>query len=541
MSEQSGSWRQSLVDDYPDAVVRIATLRADKQHHLLFAWVELFPFDMDAPDGWSAGEKPWPIPGTDGWTCGFVADRLPTAEALDWYEAAGRGQAALPKKKAKQVKMHAPPLGAEPAYGHFCVPVDAPFAFPWHDDPRVHRFVPLAPMVRHVREIAGNLKVRQWLMRNIGFDPFNFDEWLGGLALVAPNPLCSTVNVFPSAEGPDGSETLTIHVVPRRSAARGVADLASLHVHIAERRIDGWASLHTRAIGRDGYATIPCPQPCNEAAYALVCTKRGLLALSGPQSWIRQVRMDMGFGHGETLVEVPPGGRRKPGKTYSVTQRADDRQVVVGKSSIDAARDRLAHLRERRQAREGREKAPQKIFGVTIDKATSSNDEIEDRRIEAEEVIVDLVRAARRRLIFVDPFFGSREIRQFAIRCESENVTPKILTGASIINPDRRKWREQDVALIADLAYLAQNLGARAPQVRVMPGGDTPVIHDRLLIVDNAAWHCGPSFNEIGKRIGLMVRLPDSLSVRRVVAKVWCRSSPVSGPLKGLPDGAREP
>lgn len=61
-----------------------------------------------------------------------------------------------------------------------------------------------------------------------------------------------------------------------------------------------------------------------------------------------------------------------------------------------------------------------------------------------------------------------------------------------------------------------------------MPGADTPVVHDRYLVVDNEVWHCGPSFNELGERLGVMVRLPDPLSVRRFLSKIWGRSSPLA-------------
>jgi hypothetical protein len=82
--------------------------------------------------------------------------------------------------------------------------------------------------------------------------------------------------------------------------------------------------------------------------------------------------------------------------------------------------------------------------------------------------------------------------------------------------------------LVADLEQLGQEPAVRVPEVRVMPGKDKPVIHDRYLIVDGEVWHCGPSLNELGERLGVIVRLPDPLSVRRFVSKIWCRSSQLS-------------
>ena len=81
---------------------------------------------------------------------------------------------------------------------------------------------------------------------------------------------------------------------------------------------------------------------------------------------------------------------------------------------------------------------------------------------------------------------------------------------------------------VADLETIGRQPAVRVPEVRVMPGMDKPVIYDRYLIVDGDVWHCGPSFNELGERLGIIVRLPDPLAVRRFVSKIWCRSSPLS-------------
>lgn len=45
-------WKQQIIADYPAAIVRLATLRAEKRQHLIFGWVELYPVDMSAPDSW---------------------------------------------------------------------------------------------------------------------------------------------------------------------------------------------------------------------------------------------------------------------------------------------------------------------------------------------------------------------------------------------------------------------------------------------------------------------------------------------------------
>ena len=522
-------FRQGITNDYQGALLRLATLRAEGEHHLLFAWLEFFPFDMSLPSGWNSGEKPWTVPGSGGWTCAVSVKRLAVADALDWYEAAAKGNINIGTTKGRPVKVLTAPLGPEPVYGRFCVEANVPFTFRWHSDPRIHRYVPLTGPPRPVRKLSGSAPARKWLEQHVGFDPYRFDEWLGGLAFVAPDPICSSVAVFPSARTAAGEETLTIYAVPRRSQERGVVDISGLTIHVGERRIGGWSSVNTFTLDATGYATIVHPQLLGEIAYAVVCPKRGLLRFFEPHSWIEQVQVGMNIGNSRLRIEVPSGGRRKPRKEIEVYRYTKGANLVVGEPLKDIIRQRLVTLRERRKSQEQRAHAPQKVFGIAGDKAITSSIEINQKKKDAEQFIGELVGAARHRVVFVDPFFGHRETRLFAFGTLTDGVVPRILTGlpgllagetdgSGLLAGDR---------LVADLENLNRDSKLRVPQVRVMPGRDSPVIHDRYLIVDDAVWHCGPSFNELGERLGIIVRLPDPLSVRRFVSKVWCRSNPL--------------
>ena len=533
MSGDTAEFRQRLIDDYQGAVVRLATLRADGVHYLLFAWVELYPFDMNVPAEWTSGKKPWSVPGKQEWTCGFSATPVTVAEAVSWYEAAAAGVVDIGPGKNRLVRVQVVQLGPEPAYGRFCVGVDAPFVFTWHDGPRIHRYVPLSVNPGPVRQLAASAAAREWLSQHLGFDPYRFDEWLGGLALLAPDPLCSAISVFPSARAEDGGETLTILAVPRRSAARGVADVSGLSLHVAERRTDGWTAVSTVALDRGGYATIPHPQPYGQVAYAVVCPERGLLHLVEPSSWIEQIVVGMNVSNSAALVEVPAGGRRKPRTAVLVQRYFKGADISVGKALNDAVRARLIDLRDRRKDRERRAEAPQRVFGIALEKARARRDEILAKRKEAEDFVGGLVSGARKRVLFVDPYFGLRETRLFALRASNNGVVPRILTGLPGLRAKAESGGTSDRPLLvgdllaADLPRLAQAQAIQAPEVRVMSGADNPVIHDRYLVVDHEVWHCGPSFNELGERLGVIARLPDPLSVRRSLSAVWGRSLPL--------------
>jgi hypothetical protein len=519
-----------LLCDYPEALVRIASLRADTEQHLIFGWIELYPFDMVAPDSWLAGKKPWRVPGKSRWSCGYSATRVSAADAVRWYKDAACGVVNIAVASTKPVHASAVEFAPEPAFGRFAIGVDAPFTFRWHDGPRIHRLVPLRRPPRAVCQLGKSEPARRWLRDNLGFDPFSFDEWLGSVAMVAPDPLCASVGVFPSQRTPEGREILSLQIAPRRSTSH-TADLSTITLHVGERRSGAWTSLESFAATGSTYRAITYPQSTGNVGHALVCRTRGLMRMVEPNPWLHQVHLNMAVGVGQAFIEVPSGGRRKPAQQYEVTRRMSEITSVVGEPVDDRARDRLNYLLARRKKREKLAGAPQYVFGVHSSPPPSQAD-IDASKAKAQKFVVDLVARARRRLIFVDPFFGQREMRLFALRNENNAVTPRILTGLlalkSMVGPTPGFQVQAGLALVADLKGLREHYGSRTPLIRVMPGGDVSDIHDRYLLIDDEVWHCGPSFNELGERLGVIVRSPNPLEIRRMVGRVWMRSQPIS-------------
>ena len=531
-----------LLDDYHEALVRVASLRADTEQHLVFGWVELYPFDMVAPDSWFAGESPWRVPGKSSWTCAYSAIKVSTADAVGWYSNAASGVVNIALASSEPVYARAVGFAPEPAIGRFAVGVDAPFVFPWHDGPRIHQLVPLQKPPRTVCELGKSEPARRWLKDNLGFDPFSFDEWLGSIAIVAPDPLCASVSLFPSQRTPDGREIVSLQIVPRRSASR-TADLSTVTLHLGERRLRAWTSVESFAAASSTYRAVTYPQSTGDIGHALACRTRGLIRFVEPYPWLTQVQLNTIVGAGAARIEVPSGGRRKPAQRYEVSTRTSEITSVVGEPVEDRARDRLNYLLSRRRKREELARAAQHVFGFHRS-ASPTQADMAAKKQEAQDFIIDLVARAERRLIFVDPFFGLREMFLFALRNERDAVTPRILTGLLGLKTnvgDTVGFQMQTgLALAADLKELRKRYGSRTPLIRVMPGGDASHIHDRYLLVDDEVWHCGPSFNELGERLGVIVRLPNPLEIRRMVGQMWIRSQKLEA-LAGATAEERDP
>ncbi len=191
-SEQQVSiWRKAATD-YHGALVRLATMRAAKKQYLLFGYVELFPRDIPVPERFSAGDKPWAVPNLGGdVTLGVSALQMSVVDALAWYEEASQGRVTIPLPVP--VELAAPSLGVEPSLGRFSVGETIPFAAQWHGVPRIHRLVPMQAPAEAVRDLGLSTAAREWLATNVGFDPFDYEEWLASLSLLAPDPLLSGV------------------------------------------------------------------------------------------------------------------------------------------------------------------------------------------------------------------------------------------------------------------------------------------------------------------------------------------------------------
>jgi hypothetical protein len=231
--------------------------------------------------------------------------------------------------------------------------------------------------------------------------------------------------------------------------------------------------------------------------------------------------------------------------------------VHVGGALPPSGAIRIIELQEARKDRLQRQSAPQRLFGVhEADKDDLTGDDLARMRGEAESYVANLVAGAQRRVIFVDPDFGLRELQYYALRVLRDGVEVTILTGA----PHMRKARPDDsaeeappeeqtassvppgVLLLAQLRHVQGRLGPGAPKVLVMSDSRKPVFHDRFLVIDDIVWASGPSFNELGERIGLISQVHEPRIVIAAIERALARSKPLADWIAeaGLPEPNRD-
>jgi hypothetical protein len=528
-----------IADDYHGALVRLTTMRAAKKQYLLFGYVELFPRDIPLPESFTVAEREWRVPnfGSNA-TLAASATAMTVADALVWYEEAAAGRVKIPRIGAP-IDLVAPPFGVEPALGRFCVGEDIPFAARWHSGPRIHRLVPMEDVNEAVHTLGSSVAAREWLTTKACFDPFPFEEWLGSISLLAPDPLLTGVGHFTEGSDTDGSERLVVQAHRRRYADYPDAVADALRLVLLQRRPAGWVEVWPTSFDADGFAVIEYPEPVSESGYGISCPVRGLLRMVPPTLWMGEINVGIGVVDTVLDVEVPAGGRRKPASRYKTSRIVDGGAVHVGEALPPSGAIRIVALQEAHRRRIQAESAPQRLFGAhESDKEDLTEEELTAMRAEAETYVAGLVAGAQRRVIFVDPDFGLREMQNYALRVMRDGVDVKILTGAPRLRgvsnsatgaPENGRERQRPsvrpgVRLLAQLRDVQGKLGRGAPAVFVMPGSSRPLFHDRFLVIDDAVWASGPSFNELGERIGLISRVHEPRSVILAIERALVRS-----------------
>ncbi|HUC67401.1 MAG TPA: VPA1262 family N-terminal domain-containing protein [Stellaceae bacterium] len=340
-----------------------------------------------------------------------------------------------------------------------------------------------------------------------------------------------------------GSERVILQAYRRRYEDYPEADTAALKLVILQRRPAGWTEVLPASFDDDGFAIKDYPEPVSETGFAISCPARGLVRMVPPTLWMEQVSVAFGLVDAVLDVEVPSGGRRKPASRYKTGRVKEAGGVHVGEALPLSGAIRVVELQEARKDRLQTQSAPQRLFGVhDADKDDLTGDDLVQLRGEAEGYVANLVAGAQRRVTFVDPDFGMRELQNYALRVMRDGVEVTILTGA----PHMRKARPNDnaeelspeeqtassvppgVLLLAQLRHVQGRLGPGAPKVLVMPSSRKPVFHDRFLVIDDVVWASGPSFNELGERIGLISRVHEPRIVIAAIDRVLDRSKPLA-------------
>lgn len=146
---------------------------------------------------------------------------------------------------------------------------------------------------------------------------------------------------------------------------------------------------------------------------------------------------------------------------------------------------------------------------------------------EAEEFLRGLISRARSSIRIVDPYYGTDELFTYVMAVSMRDIPVEIIASkVHLGKKSRLKYEGRETSenpLIGEelLAQITDRRdGVNGKIDAYVMTGNVPVIHDRFLIIDNEAWFCGGSLNEIGNRLSCVIRLPDAQELNKLLEDI---------------------
>ena len=411
------------------AVVRLATYfpASASQARLLFGSVSLLTKDRPRPSS-SRGADSCKVGKGKSGKLFFRRTVLCAHDAIAWYRNAGADGITTPvptePSEVEETKdgIALSPISFEddPQWPSLGVPLGtdlfsnaggpgdpAPFRGP--GAPRVHRR--FGDNTGFEAVIADDSAI-SFLKRRLHLDLSDYTEYLGGLALVVPDPVLRRLQHFlVPAQDADGPESLIYRLVPR--PGQSVDDLK---LTVLERRSNLLSRFETVDVATNGLVTVESGLPFHMTGYAVSHPVHGVIAYQQPLPFIRVVGGTLGVAGRKVRVEVPrTESPRSATDSFEVTELAHEIPFGAGEERRDAL-FKVIEAEERRTRRTVAKRYKQTWFDG-------------GQREEAVSFLRGQIARARLSVMVADPYFGARQILQFLHAVPRTQIDFTILTS----------------------------------------------------------------------------------------------------------------
>lgn len=513
-AEQTAFGQQCRWADYGQAVVHLAWLRDDKVRHLLFGMVELRPLEF--PTIGSSPEQCRRAASKGRLYMHYRRFAMPAQKALAWYEAAIAGNLALPASddNASQFDrtVRGGPFFTLPAWPQLVVSNKLDFAPDWMQRSPTHFLLAKRSLSRSQHELLHKQKNSAQLKRWLHLDLVElYREYLGAICLVAPNPLFRSIEKSHLDEPRNGS----VETVAYKLVARANQSLNGIRLEIINENSLGRLMPATTIFSDDtAIKVFEFAEELNREGRTVTHPRHGLLCWNEPVPLVRTIRLDLEVESRRKSVEVPARGKSRHRYEYEIPEYRRENSAVIGTELDGSAIQSQIAEAQRRRARV-QEAVSQRWF--------------HNKPEDAAKFIRDTIGNARRTAMIADPYFAEGGLLAFGHAIRSPDAVLHVLTAAAYL----KNGAGYQVQLLLDQSFQTYSL---TPEVRVL-SGDPPPLHDRFLVVDDDVWFSGNSFNTIGERAGMVVRLADPEPIIAQLNQLWKRATPLDAWLKNQPDG----
>jgi hypothetical protein len=455
VDEAQQAWPEYLYSDYAAAAVRLTTVMQQREQHLLFACVELYPQEIPLPPKGVS-----PIQKHIGKVATLISTIavMPVRDALEWYESALRQQLKVPGIDA-DVNVIVCSLAPEPALGRLLAGAELPFATRWHCGPRIHHLVPMEDLPAALTWLSPDSRAearaaaREWVVATLGFDLLAYDEYLLSLVLLAPNPVARSMARYIRGSLPDGGERIGISMRPRHGVS-----LSDVQVLFREERAEGTSVLRECQLDSCGLGEIDLPQPCARSSVEIISRTRGVIGIEAAAGFWRSVHVESRLLSPKGAIIVPGRSKVEESAAYPIV-RWEPGGPRVGQTAAMSPEMRAVELRMRRATRSGDAQPEGFARGEDGDERLFFQD-----RKKAVLSMRGLVARAQTTVVFVDPFFSHIDVREFALATQYKGVAVHVLVGR-VDNLWRRPSAEDGNQKLPGDAF-AEDLQALAEELK---------------------------------------------------------------------------
>ena len=508
-AERAASEKRHWWADYGQAVVHLAWLRDDKIRHLLFGMVELRPLEFPFIE--SSQEQHRRAASKGRLYLYYRRFAMPVEKAIAWYEAAAiEGNVAWPasiEDNASQSspKMEGGPFSMSPAWPQLVVSNKLDIAPDWMQGSRAHILHTKCSLNHHelLRKPENSAQLERWLH----FDLVDlYQDYLGAICLVAPNPLFRSIEKSHLDKPRGGS----VETVAYKLVARANQSLNNIRLEIVNENMLGRQTPVAAVFdGNTAIKFFEFTEELGQEGRTITHPRHGLLGWNEPTPLIRTIQLDAAVGTRRKSIEVPAHGKRRPCYKYEISEYQHEINTIIGAPLDDSTiQSKVAQAQHRRELRQ--RGAGQHWF--------HSEPQV------AAKFIRELIGTARSKVMIVDPYFEARGLLAFGHAIQSLDVKLKILTAATCLKDDASSQMKE----VLDQTFQSYPV---TPEVHVL--SDRPIsLHDRFLVIDDDVWLSGNSLNTIGERAGMVVRLPNPEPVIARLDCLWKGAKPLDAWIK---------
>ncbi|MCH7304883.1 VPA1262 family N-terminal domain-containing protein [Acinetobacter sp. NIPH 1869] len=545
----------SFSESYSYGVVRFATY-LDKtcmeKDRLIFASVNLIPRSCPQPLGSQKNEKITIFKIDKNRTIFFRKVVMTAGEAIKWYRTPETEPFKTPRplnadelnESTDGIEISVSNFFDDPLWPNFGFPIkkenffnsinDDPTPFTGDSQAKTHRRFGVQNDLLVLKSYP---KAIEFLHRCLHINFQDYPEYLGSMALILPDPIIDYVDNYLIPSENNSGEHRLLRFIPRSSE-----NLSDLTITFFELHLNLILQLETRPIPEDGIIIMQHDLPLINSGYFVTHPVHKILMFQPPTGFIRTMHTNVGIiGEKRNVQTHQKEGKNSPEFNYQTHVVTNVSQQVIGSITENEVFNRVVDARTKRRIKTEAERFGQRWF-------TDSS------REDALKEFGKILSSAKKRVIFADPYFSHLQLFQFLPQISTANVEIKIISSKlafvvsnpeddlkslmdkiiiKIISKNKKYFKKTQKYYIDkikkenSLKYqekLVKNLDLFEDHLTFLNerglstsalvlNENSPRLHDRFLVIDDTVWFIGHSFNSIGVKSSLMIKVPNPAEV----------------------------